>query len=104
MKYIKREDIKINAYVEILKKESHHDHKIVEINGIFRWEKIPEKLLIVDECGLNKVVEKMIDLGLDKNSEEWRALYRNLGYSLNGYWEVFYWEMNNPDADSYNCT
>ena len=36
-----------------------------------------------------------------KNSEEWRKLYRDIGYSLYGYWEIFYWDMNNEDAADY---
>jgi hypothetical protein len=40
-------------------------------------------------------------MGLGKNDESVRKLYRDMGYSLSGYWEIFYWEMNNEDADQY---
>jgi hypothetical protein len=40
-------------------------------------------------------------MGLTKNSEEVRKLYRDMGYSLSGYWEIFYWDMNNEDAHKY---
>lgn len=39
--------------------------------------------------------------GLTKNSEEVRALLRSIGYSLYGYWEIVYWEVNNSDVKSY---
>ena len=38
------------------------------------------------------------------NSEMWRKLYRDLGYSLFGYWEIFYWEANNEKAAEYKPT
>jgi hypothetical protein len=28
-------------------------------------------------------------------------MYRDMGYSLYGYWEIFYWEMNNDYAQDY---
>jgi hypothetical protein len=40
-------------------------------------------------------------MGYDKNSEVYRKLYRDIGYSLEGYWEIFYWEVNNPIASEY---
>jgi hypothetical protein len=40
-------------------------------------------------------------MGLNKNSEEVRKLYRDMGYSLSGYWEIFFWEVNNEDAPLY---
>jgi hypothetical protein len=40
-------------------------------------------------------------MGLTKNSEEVRKLYRDMCYSLSGYWEIFYWDMNNEDARKY---
>lgn len=40
-------------------------------------------------------------MGLTKNSEEMGKLYRDMGYSLSGYWEIFYWETNNEDAGKY---
>jgi hypothetical protein len=51
--------------------------------------------------GLNNIVALFYSIGLTKNSEEWRKLYRDIGYSLDGYWEIFYCEMNNKDAADY---
>jgi len=53
--------------------------------------------------GMNNVVNFMYSIGLTKNSEEYRKLYRDIGYSLYGYWEIFYWEMNNEDASDYRA-
>jgi len=102
VEYIDRESLfDIENYKVIFEKEKHY-HKIVKINDIIRWEEHPGKTEFIKEKGLNHCVNQMILLGLNKNSEEWRALYRNLGYSLSGYWEVFYWEWNNPIAEEYN--
>jgi hypothetical protein len=43
----------------------------------------------------------MIYRGLDKNCDEYRKVYRDIGYSLDGYWEIFYWEVNNPISREY---
>ena len=101
-KYIDRNSLlDIADYKEIFDKEKHHNHKIVDDNGVYRWEENKGKTTRVEEKGLNSVVEKMMEMGLNKNSEEWRALYRNMGYSLSGYWEVFFWDWNNSIADEY---
>jgi len=103
VKIIERKNLEhISDYADIFVKESHHHHRIVEIDGVVRWEEKPMKTAMVEEKGLNAVVMDMINLGMNKNSEEWRALYRNMGYSLSGYWEVFYWEVNNPIAENYS--
>jgi len=41
-------------------------------------------------------------MGLTKNSEPVRKLYRDMGYSLSGYWEIFYWDVNNEEAEDYH--
>jgi len=43
-----------------------------------------------------------LERGVTKNDEEWRDAYRKIGYSLSGYWEVFYWNANNEDAEAYD--
>ena len=67
------------------------------VNGIIRWKE-NENLRSID---INKVIEIFYELGYDKNSEVYRKFYRDLGYSLSGYWEVFYWEVNNEDQNEY---
>lgn len=90
-------------FAEIMEKESHHSHEIVDDSGTPRWKENPEVNRLVDDIGgLNNIVPMFHYLGITKNSEEWRQLYRDIGYSLYGYWEIFYWEMNNEDAADYH--
>jgi len=92
----------IEEYNEIINTETHHSHEIIEDeHGTLRWKEVPEIRELVDAMGLNEIVMTFHQKGLTKNSEEWRALYRQIGYSLSGYWEVFYWDMNNDEADEY---
>jgi hypothetical protein len=102
-KIIDRKDIITKIYVEILNREPH-DHIIIEDeNEILRWKenKSIRDLFDLKILDLNQVVIGLYDKGFDKNSEIYRQLYRDLGYSLDGYWEVFYWDMNNPETDEY---
>lgn len=93
---IQRSDYMDNEfYSEIFTRESHHDHPIIEDSkGVLRWLDDPD----VDQ-DLNKILNAN---DYDKNSEIVRKYYRDLGYSLHGYWEVFYWIMNNEYCDEYN--
>ena len=86
-----------SEYKEIFKAEKHHDHEIHIINGVLRWKKNEA----ISKLNINDVLSMLITLGYDKNSEVYRKYYRDLGYSLSGYWEIFYWEMNNEDASKY---
>ena len=102
MEIVKRENIEEIAYKKIFKKESHHDHPVVnDGSGTLRWQSDPTVQNLVDRMNLNDIWILFHHMGLTKNSEEVRKLYRDMGYSLSGYWNVFYWEMNNEDADQY---
>ena len=93
----------IGDYAEIFSKESHHEHRIIEDEvGTVRWEADPVVRDLIDKLGLNDLWVLFMKMGLTKNSEEVRKLYRDMGYSIGGYWEIFYWEMNNEEADEYN--
>ena len=104
MKVISREEA-ANAseeYKEILDKEWHHDHEIIEDEqGTFRWKQDPKVREIIDKGILNDLWYLFHTMELNKNSEEVRKLYRDMGYSLFGYWEIFHWEMNNENAHLY---
>ena len=39
--------------------------------------------------------------GANKNDPRIRELYRWIGYSIFGYWEVFYWDWNNDCVDEW---
>lgn len=102
MKLIDRSTITDPEFVEILKSESHHDHGIYEdAHGRLRWVENVQVVNLMKTISLNDLCPLLCTLGCDKNSEVYRKLYRDIGYSLGGYWEIFYWEMNNPDADEY---
>ena len=90
------------TYRDMLKTEKHHKHEIVKENGVLRWKQNPQVNKIIDEkIDLNELWKLFYFLGYGKNSEVVRKLYRDMGYSLFGYWEVFYWEANNDIADEY---
>jgi len=104
MKEIRRQDLMdIEDYAEIFNKESHHEHRVIEDeHGTLRWEADPVVNEIVDRVNLNDIWLMFMKMGLTKNSEPVRKLYRDMGYSLSGYWEIFYWEVNNEEADEYD--
>jgi hypothetical protein len=102
MNLIDRSTITDPELVEILECESHHNHGICEnVNGTLLWVENEQVVNLLKTISLNDLCPFLYSLGFDKNSEVYRKLYRDMGYSLGGYWEVFYWEMNNPDADQY---
>lgn len=86
-----------DEYKEVLNRESHHKHELVMVNRVVRWKANKE----VDDLNVNNVVRMLYKLGYNKNSEVCRKYYRDLGYSLSGYWEVFYWEANNENKNEY---
>jgi len=101
MKYVDRKDLP-DFYKEWMDKESHHDHKIIEDDqGTLRWEEVPDVDVMLRAMNLNQLVILFHFLGWGKNSEQYRELYRKMGYSLDGYWEIFHWEVNNPDCENY---
>lgn len=103
MKTVDRKSLyDIVEYKLIFKTESHHDHEVIEdANGTLRWKEDPTVNEILDRVNLNDLWMLFYGMGLTKNSEEVRKLYRDMGYSLSGYWEIFYWDMNNEDARKY---
>lgn len=101
MLFVKREDIDNELYQEIFKKETHHNHAILDDGFRLRWEEDKRVNELIDKMGLNYLIELFYRLGIDKNNEIYRKLYRDMGYSLEGYWEIFYWEVNNPEAHNY---
>lgn len=101
-KIVQRHAITRETYRQILDAEIHHNHRIIEDEqGTLRWDEDSDTRKLVDTIGLNNVINLLYYLGYDKNSEPYRKLYRSIGYSLSGYWEIFYWEMNNNMFDEY---
>lgn len=91
------------AYQDILATEPHHKHEIIlDDHNVIRWKANPSVRKLVDESELlNEFIILFHLLGVDKNHELYRKLYRDMGYSLSGYYDVFYWEVNNEEARNY---
>ena len=101
MKAIDRGDLP-EVYHEMMKTETHHSHIIIEDkHGTLRWKSDPFIERLTNDCSLNDIVMGFYSNGNDKNTETYRELYRRMGYSLSGYWEVFYWDANNERASEY---
>lgn len=105
MEYVTRESLMdVPNYKEIFDIEFHHNHEIVrDEHGTVRWKADPRvSAMITKTVNLNDLWYIMFhSMGLTKNSEQVRQLYRDMGYSLSGYWEIFFWEWNNEDAPEY---
>lgn len=102
METINRNKIIDETYRQILDIETHHDHEIIaDSQGTYRWKPNATVTSILSNLDFNSVIALLQNLGYDKNSEVYRKLYRDIGYSLYGYWEVFYWKTNNKFADDY---
>lgn len=102
MEIIKREEITEEIYREILDIETHHDHVIiVDKHDVIRWKENPDVNNILNKISLNDIVILFNSLGYNKNSEVYRKLYRDMGYSLSGYYDIFYWDFNNEKASDY---
>lgn len=101
MKIVNRSDLPID-YSRMMKTEQHHDQEIIkDEHGTIRWKEDSFVSRFTDACSLNDIVAGFHAKGNGKNSEIYRELYRKMGYSLSGYWEIFYWDMNNDEADNY---
>lgn len=105
MKTVTREEVcsKNKLDEDMLRYERHHDHEIVkDAAGKYRWKETPGvNKLLKESLNLNDLWLFFYFLGYNKNSEFIRDMYRKMGYSLLGYWEIFYWETNNELAKEY---
>lgn len=90
MKAVKREDVH-PAYKELLEREAHHDHEIIlDDHDVIRWKKNDDVDKMLERISLNDLAVLLQVLGYGKESEVYRKLYRSMGYSLSGYWDIFY--------------
>lgn len=102
MKEISKSQIVYPHHIEIIRTENHHNHLlVVDRFNTIRWKPDDRVCNILSGINFNHVIEDFIKRGLDKNCEEYRKMYRDIGYSLDGYWEIFYWEVNNPISKEY---
>lgn len=101
MQIIEREDLP-SEYQEMMKTEQHHNHKIIKDDkGTLRWEQDTFIDRYSEAVGLNLICGAFRSKKINKNNEIYREFYRRLGYSLSGYWEIFYWDFNNDEAHLY---
>lgn len=99
---IDRNNIAEEPFREILDIETHHNHEIIrDKEGVLRWKKNKAIAKYLKKISLNDLCPLLRALGYGKNSEVYRQLYRDMGYSLFGYWEIFYWKANNEEAKNY---
>jgi hypothetical protein len=105
MKKINREEIKDLDFIEIMKKENHHNHEILQdMEGKLYWRQDDNISAEIEGKNINNNISNLLSKGLNKNSEEYRRFYRDIGYSLFGYWEIFYCKANNPICNEYKNT
>jgi len=93
-KYIKEDKILACMEDELMK--CPHEIRINKHNQL-EWKEIH-----CDYDTINNDVRKMMLAGINKNDEIYRDYYRKLGYTLYGYWEIFYWEVNNSNCINYD--
>jgi len=91
-----------SEYKQVLKRE-HYGHELyVDKHNTIRWVKNPEKEKeIMEEFGASDLNDLFGRCRADKNDPRIRELYKHKGYSLFGFWEIFYWRVNNPCACEY---
>jgi hypothetical protein len=101
-KTVPRGKIKEEHFRLILDTETHHDHEIIkDEDGTLRWKPNLDVCKIKERLSVNEIIPLFCHLGYGKNSEIYRKFYRDIGYTLFGYWEIFYWDVNNEEADEY---
>jgi len=91
-----------DTYELVLSREEKDSHEIVlDKHSTLRWVANPDRENeIMDSFGA-KDLNDLFTKGVDKNDPIIRELYKCIGYSLYGFWEVFYWEVNNERANEY---
>jgi hypothetical protein len=87
-----------NEYDENYIRALYPSHDVVTgSDGRLRWKAEPYINLLLDtgSIDLNRFAGECASRNIQKTDERYRKLYRDMGYSLFGYWEVFFWSMNN---------
>lgn len=96
-------DIDNNSeWYKMVKRDEAQRHPIhIDKHGTLRWVMDPMigKMWDLGGIDLNKLMANS-----DKNDPLIRDLFRQMGYSLHGYWEIFHWDVNNPKANEYNAS
>ena len=90
------------------------DHDVYMDGDVMRWVESPSidfLRFLNNDYGMAIDPNRVFDLnhfwnrcrerGITKNDSRVRQLYRDMGYSVFGYWEVFFWEVNNDIAHEW---
>lgn len=85
---------------EIYKAEPWHKHEAVITNGKIHWKEAPGFVEMVNAIGMNQIRATLELAGFHKQADVLKNIYRKMGYSIMGYWEVFYDPLNNCPDDS----
>jgi hypothetical protein len=89
-------------YAEILEREFHDGELYITESGTLCWVENPKREEeIMNAFGAKDLDDLFGRCRADKNDPIIRELYKCIGYSMSGFWEIFYWEVNNEDADAY---
>lgn len=89
------------VYAEVLETEELGHGLYVDEHDTIRWVENPlREQEIMDEFSASDLNDLYIK-GAEKNDPLVRELYKNIGYSLFGFWEIFYWRLNNSKAHLY---
>jgi hypothetical protein len=100
-KYVNKDEAIASSDVyEFLSREGLNHNIIKDEHGTLRWEPDPV-INMLYEAGMIKLNPLADHIPNFKNDPRIRDLYRRMGYSVCGYWEVFHWEVNNELADEY---
>ncbi len=92
---VKREEITDEIYREMLDAEAYHNHEIIkDKNGTLRWKEDDAIGKIVDELSMFEISVLFDIFYSNKNSKLIRKMYRDIGYSLSGYLQIFYNKEN----------
>ena len=74
---------------------------VPDVEGGLFWKPDEKLSAEIEGKNINDNIFYFQSNGLDKNSEEYRKFYRDIGYSLLGYWNIFYCKANNPIYKNY---
>ncbi len=89
-------------YEMVLAREEKDGHQLyVDKHDTIRWVENPIREKEIMDIYRAGDLSQLFMHGADKNTAIIRELYKCIGYSLCGFWEIFYWEVNNERANEY---
>jgi len=92
MKTINRKDlIKIEEFRPIFENEVNHDHEVIlDDHGVYRWKSLPDETGIVTSVSRSHLFGLIDGMGIPKNHDNIKRLFRGSGMSLIEYRQMFY--------------